>query len=61
LRVAHATPGHIWSWSLRIVTVFFPMWITPAVFMLRDHVPLVSLAARLVFHMLGPLPQWAMG
>jgi hypothetical protein len=28
---------------------------------LRDHVPLASLAARLVFHMLGPLPQWALG
>jgi hypothetical protein len=33
----------------------FPAWIKIAAFVLRTHIPLVSLAVHLGFHMLGPL------
>jgi hypothetical protein len=32
------------------------VWVPHAMFMLHAHVPLVSLATRLGFHMLGLLP-----
>jgi hypothetical protein len=61
LRVTHVTPRRLWSWFLMTTTMSFPSWIMPIMFVLRAHVPLVSLVAHLGFHTLGPLPQWALG
>jgi hypothetical protein len=59
LCIVHAAPRDIWSWSLRSTTVSLPIavstpaWVTHAVFVLRAHVPLASLAMCLGFHIVG--------
>jgi hypothetical protein len=39
----------------------FPTWIKPIAFVLCTHISLVSLVARLGLHMMGTLPQRALG
>jgi hypothetical protein len=60
-KFTHAASGHRWSWSLRTMTMSFLTWIKPIAFVLCTHISLVSLVARLGLHMMGPLPQWALG
>jgi hypothetical protein len=65
--VAHAALGCLWSWSLRItavsllIVVSTLVWVTHTTFLLHTHAPLASLVARLGFHKLGSLSQWALG